>query len=165
MDHTVRMLHDDDGHDPDVRVALPTLADLPDLAARFTASGTAVVQLDIDPEMTGTQPAVATPREVATTAYIVVREALTNVRRHAPTSSRVAVSIRRTTAGTRPGLLVTVTDDGSAPAPAPLGRRGGLGLPGLAARVQALGGTMTAGPDKPTGWRVVAVLPSTSNSG
>ncbi|MQA97590.1 MAG: hypothetical protein GEV11_24275 [Streptosporangiales bacterium] len=68
------------------------------------------------------------------------------------------VEVRRTS-GT--ALEVVVTNDrGGETASAPRAfRRSGLGLPGLAERVQALGGDFTAGPHG-DGWRVVAVLPT-----
>jgi signal transduction histidine kinase len=64
--------------------------------------------------------------------------------------------------------VLVVDDDGPAAAstkPRPPRRRGGLGLPGLAERVEALGGTLTAGPREPSGWRVVADLPLSSGGG
>ncbi|WP_062431036.1 sensor histidine kinase [Herbidospora daliensis] len=138
MDRTVRML--DDTAD---RTPLPSLADLPDLCERF--SGSTSVHLDLRPG----DP----PREAAATAYRVVVEALTNVRRHAPTASRVEVTV---TDLPGPALRVTVTDDG----PGGVRGDGGSGLPGLAERVEALGGTLTAGPHRPRGWRVEATMPT-----
>jgi signal transduction histidine kinase len=153
MDRTVRMLHDADDSAAGRRTPLPGLADLPDLADRFSAGGDATIHLDIDPRLD--EPIV--PREVAATAYRVVVEALTNIRRHAPAARTVEVTLRRT----RPGLEITVTDDAGpqATTPGPARRRGGLGLPGLTEGVQALGGSLTAGPRDPRGWRVAAVLP------
>jgi signal transduction histidine kinase len=153
MDRTVRMLHEADDSAAG-RTPLPGIADLPELADRFSAGGTAAIQLDIDPRLD--EPAV--PREVGTAAYRVVVEALTNIRRHAPAAREVRVTLRRT----RPGLEITVTDDARPEVtriPGPTRRRGGLGLPGLTEGVQALGGTLTAGPRDPCGWRVAAVLP------
>ncbi|NAS22641.1 two-component sensor histidine kinase [Herbidospora sp. NEAU-GS84] len=140
MDRTVRML--DDSAD---RTPLPSLADLRDLCDRF--SGATTVHLDIGPRLD--DPA----REAAATAYRVVVEALTNVRRHAPTASHVKVTV---TDVPGPALRVTVTDDG----PGGTRRGGGSGLPGLTERVEALGGTLTAGPHPPRGWRVEATMPS-----
>ena len=79
----------------------------------------------------------------------VVEEALTNIVRHAgPTRARVVV--RRE--GSR--LRVAVVDDGPVPGWEPrLGA--GQGLRGLRERVEALGGTLTAG----AGFSVEAVLP------
>ncbi|GAB1819153.1 sensor histidine kinase [Herbidospora sp. RD11066] len=138
MDRTVRMLHDPG------RTPLPTLTDLQELADRFTVA----VDLDVD---TGLDDV---PREVTATAYRIVVEALTNVRRHAPTATRAQVRVRRT--GTT--LEVTVTDDARS-GPAPTRRGGGLGLAGLAESVEALGGTLAAGPNDPCGWRLAATLP------
>ncbi|NBE97557.1 two-component sensor histidine kinase [Nonomuraea sp. KC401] len=168
MDRTVRMLHEDDlaAEQPAHRTPLPGLADLRELAGRFSSSGSATVHLDVD-------AADGVPREVAATAYRVVVESLTNVRRHAVTASRVEVSVRRTPAGD--ALEVTVTDDATTgPAPSGVTRGvtrggthdglhgGGRGLAGLAERVEALGGTLTAGPHAPCGWRVAATFPLAS---
>ncbi|WP_066360976.1 sensor histidine kinase [Herbidospora mongoliensis] len=149
MDRTVRMLHDAD--DPTGRTPLPTLAELHELADRFTASGTVAVHLDL----AGLPDVV--PREVAATAYRIVVEALTNVRRHAATASRADVSVRLVHTLAGPALEVTVTDDartGSGGA-----RHGGFGLAGLTERVEALGGGLTAGPHPPPGWRLAATMP------
>lgn len=186
MDRTVHMLHVTDAPtsapvQDSARAPQPTLADLAEMADRFSASGTAAVQLDIDaelrdPDLTDAQPARTVPREVATTVYRVAVEALTNVRRHAPAASRVRIVIRRTrdTGGVAgPAVEVSVTDDGTGGQDGAAGmpahrqddglvdRRGGFGLPGLTERVEALGGTLTAGPETPSGWRVAAVLPLT----
>lgn len=108
-------------------------------------------------------------------------EALTNVRRHAPTASRVQVDVCRTHATASPvgpALAVTVTDDAharapDAPARGPLARSNGLGLSTLAERVHGLGGTLMAGPREETGaadhsgrpgWCVTAVLPLSARS-
>jgi signal transduction histidine kinase len=163
LDRTVHMLRDADDGPP------ATLADVPDLVERFAS--TVEISLEIEPSLD-------LPREVAATAYRVIVEALTNVRRHAPGASRVSVRVHR--AG--PAVLVCVTDDGLPPATrtarrgltaaraglaarpglgfAGLARRhSGLGLPGLAERVEALGGALWAGSERPNGWRVTATLP------
>jgi signal transduction histidine kinase len=154
LDRTVQMLRDADDGPP------ATLADLPGVVERFAST------VDISLEV---EPSLDPPREVAATAYRVIVEALTNVRRHAPGASRVSVQVHR--AGS--AVLVCVTDDGPQPTArasrrgltatrAGLARRhGGLGLPGLAERVEALGGSLSAGPERPTGWRVTARLPLT----
>lgn len=38
-------------------------------------------------------------------------------------------------------------------------RRGGLGVPALTERVEALGGSLSAGPMSAGGWRLIATLP------
>lgn len=141
MDRTVRMLHDTD--DPAGRAPLPALADLRELADRFSSSRTAAVHLDLD--------AGDVPREVAATAYRIVVEALTNVRRHATAVRQVEVAVHQSGSA----LQVTVTDDGTGPAQ----KRPGFGLSGLAERVEALGGGLTAGPHPPRGWRLAATIP------
>ncbi|QCX75950.1 Nitrate/nitrite sensor protein NarX [Streptomyces sp. YIM 121038] len=95
------------------------------------------------------------PADLAATAHHIVREALTNVRKHAADATAVRVTVRLAEGG----LEVRVTDDGApAPSPGP-GDRGGFGLVGLAERVRALGGHLAAGPRPGGGWEVRAVLP------
>ncbi|WP_412538399.1 two-component sensor histidine kinase [Longispora sp. K20-0274] len=143
MDRTVSVLHS--GEDPSIAPA-PDLAELPATIERFAGSTTAVVEADLG-------PVDALPREVTGTAYRIVVEGLTNIRRHAPRAGRVRVTAR--VHGRE--LRVAVTDDGGGPTVSE--RRGGLGLAGLTARVEALGGTLTAGPAGP-GWRIEARLPA-----
>ncbi|XVQ11370.1 sensor histidine kinase [Spirillospora sp. CA-255316] len=128
------------------------LADLPELAEHFGADGTIDVELRWAPgSHEGVSPAVSA------TAYRVVAEALTNVRRHAPSAARVEVSVERDPDA---APIVTVADTGPGHVTAGPGRRGGWGLDGLAERVQALGGSLDAGPLGGGGWRVSAVLPA-----
>jgi signal transduction histidine kinase len=143
MDRTLRMLHSAPA------VALPSLGELPELVERFGSSGNVEAVLRLD-------PLLDVPREVGATAYRVVVEALTNVRRHAADANRVEVSVECETGRS---LEIIVVDDGRGGSGGPLGRRGGLGLPGLRERVAMTGGSLTAGPRRPRGWRVVAVLP------
>src|SRR4051794_11435846 len=87
---------------------------------------------------------------VSTCAYRVVQEALTNTAKHAA-PARAWVEVRR-----RAGeLLITIRDDGRAPGGGPEGH----GIAGMRERVHSLGGTLTATPDRPSGWRVHAALP------
>ncbi|EWM18919.1 sensor histidine kinase [Kutzneria sp. 744] len=118
---------------------------LSDLVARFARHGPAVsLQLPEDQS--------EWPYEITSTVHRVVREALTNVVRHAPNAGRATVQVSQ-----EPGhVAVEVADD--APAPA-MRHRGGYGLIGLRERVEALGGTLTAGPGPERGWSVVARLP------
>ncbi|MEV6978880.1 histidine kinase [Kitasatospora sp. NPDC093806] len=151
--HLLRTAEPDRAADPAAdhaaeRAPQPGLADLAALAERFAESGGASVRLEAPGE------GAEVPREVAATAYRIVVEALTNVRRHAPGARAVTVRVRR--AGGR--LEVTVTDDGAGGAPATGARRGGSGLAGLAARAEALGGTLTAGRGD-GGWRLAATFP------
>lgn len=94
------------------------------------------------------------PPEVTSTVYRVVREALTNVTRHAPQARGVTVVVDQTPSD----VTVEVRDDGP-PSPARASHRGGYGLLGMRERVETLGGTLHAGPRPDTGWSVLATLP------
>lgn len=93
------------------------------------------------------------PEPVATTAYYVVSECLTNALRHAG-ASRIRISVHAGAAL----LQVRIDDDG----------RGGAvlrpagGLIGLTDRVATLGGHLTVGPGPAGGTSVRAVLPCAS---
>ncbi|MEO3798265.1 LLM class flavin-dependent oxidoreductase [Nonomuraea sp. B10E15] len=122
------------------------LSGIREAAERFSAAGPAPVHLRMDPQ-------VAVPAETAVLAYRIVSEGLTNVRRHAPQASRVDLGI---SAGE--GLLeIMMTNDGVTRARS--GRRGGSGLPGLTALVQAQGGELVTRA-VPDGWSLTARLPS-----
>ncbi|WP_316525366.1 sensor histidine kinase [Kitasatospora brasiliensis] len=130
------------------------LADLPELVDRFGATGSLRATADLVPDTAGRLSA-----EAEATAYAVVLECLTNIRRHAPQAGEVTV---RVAPGVDGAVELTVTDDGG-PARTPLPRRrpgaGGTGLAGLTARAAAHGGSLTAGPGTPAGWRVSCSLP------
>ncbi|MFF3072392.1 sensor histidine kinase [Kitasatospora sp. NPDC057936] len=145
LDRTVQLLRSEEGGG---RAPQPGLLELAEVAERFTATGGAEVTLEL--------PEEPVPREVEGTVHRIVVESLTNVRRHAPAARAVEVRARRT--GGR--LELTVTNDGRNPGQAGRPRRGGgSGLPGLVARVEALGGSLEAGPHETESWRVTAVLP------
>jgi signal transduction histidine kinase len=93
------------------------------------------------------------PPEVTSTVYRVVREALTNVARHAPAARSVNVTVDSGPSG----VTVEVSDDGP---PAAHPARGGFGLTGMRERVASLGGTVDAGPRPGGGWTVCASLPA-----
>jgi signal transduction histidine kinase len=90
------------------------------------------------------------PAAAQTTAYWVVREALTNVLRHAgPTDIVIDV-------GLDDGRLTATVDNGP-PAADHLPTAGsGLGLVGMRERVRLYRGTLEAGPRPDGGWRVAA---------
>ncbi|QQQ81003.1 sensor histidine kinase [Saccharothrix sp. 6-C] len=95
----------------------------------------------------------AVPAPVDAAAYRVVQEALTNALRYAPDASEIVISFERT----EEALVLTVTDDGTARGgQAPQGA--GSGIRGMRERVEALGGTLVAGPSA-AGFTVEAVLP------
>ncbi|RZQ59290.1 sensor histidine kinase [Amycolatopsis suaedae] len=148
MDRTVRMLHDD----PDEARSQQGVAELPELVERFAAASPARVRLELESGL-----AERIPRELTSTVHRIVVEALTNVRRHAPRAEWVEVCVREVDRS----VEVSVANDASDAPPGELGRSGGLGLPGLTERVEALAGTLRAGPHG-NGWRVLARLPVSS---
>ncbi|WP_193605229.1 sensor histidine kinase [Nocardioides dongkuii] len=98
----------------------------------------------------------ACPPPVGRTAYRVVREALTNVSKHAPGSS-AEVELAEVDGS----LSVVVRNSAGTAAPSSRAASGsGTGLYGLRERVELLGGTFEAGPDGHGGFRVSALLPA-----
>jgi signal transduction histidine kinase len=151
LDHTVAMLGDaETGRVDDA--PRNTIAGLRVLAERFSRSGSARVDLDIDPEVTW-----AIRHRASAALYRVAVEALTNVRRHAPTASLVRIVARQL----GEEVELSVSDNGGADGGLSAATRssGGFGLSGLTTRVAQLGGTLTAGPQTAGGWRVVVRLP------
>ena len=126
----------------------PRLADLPDLVAEARAAGT-----PIDLALPDPLPAVSDG--VALTAYRVVQEALSNVRKHAGPDANATVRMRLEEGEDR--LVLEVADDGRGAA-APYDGRG-LGLTGMRERVTAHDGTLEAGPGPGGGFVVCARIP------
>ena len=128
----------------------PTTVDLVVLADESSAVGTPVDLL-----CTG-DPSVASPI-VARTAYRILQEALTNVRKHAP-GAEVRVRVRYD------ADRVNLTVLNSAPLRAPdaglVGTGSGLGLVHLRHRVELVDGTLATGPVPGGGFRVEASLPA-----
>jgi signal transduction histidine kinase len=98
------------------------------------------------------------PAGVELTAYRIVQEALTNVRRHAGPVKRVDVSIVRVNGS----LSVEVADDGRGAAARVGVTEAGFGLLGMRERVVAYNGDLIAGPRSGGGWRVLATFPVTA---
>ncbi|HEU4422793.1 MAG TPA: histidine kinase [Pilimelia sp.] len=94
--------------------------------------------------------AEAIPAGLSGVVHGVVREALTNVLRHAGPAEAV-VTVGREGAD----LVVTVTDQGRGGAVAD----GGRGLSGMRDRVEGAGGTLAAGPLETGGFEVTVRLP------
>jgi signal transduction histidine kinase len=146
LDEMQRMLgvlrtgEDDQGAEP-----LPGLTELPTLAEDARTTGVEVeVELAGEPERL--------PQGVQLTAFRIVQEALTNVRKHAR-ATRVRVRIAR--CGDH--LELTVADDGNGASGEP---EPGNGLIGMRERVAAHHGTLYAGPGDEQGFVVRARLPA-----
>jgi signal transduction histidine kinase len=95
------------------------------------------------------------PIPLRPTAYRLVQEALTNALKHAG-AAKIIVTVTNDAAG----VTLEVVDDGPGAAQPAAGS--GRGLAGMAERVQALGGTMSAQRVAPQGFRVRAQLPVAS---
>jgi signal transduction histidine kinase len=135
---------DDDGEGTH---PLPDLTQLSGLVADARTAGLAV---DVDEEPAGLH---VLPPGVQLTAYRIVQEALTNVRKHAP-GSTVSITLRRRSAG----LEVAIADDGVGAVSEP---NTGNGLIGMRERVAMHRGTLYAGPGEERGFMVRAWLPVT----
>ncbi len=126
----------------------PSAAGLAALVAESTAVGTPAEIVEEG------DPALASP-VVGRTAYRIVREALTNVRKHAP-GARVLVRISYGDAQIR----VTVTNTPGRPATDLAATGSGIGLDSLRQRIEVVRGTMQAGPTPDGGFRLEATLPA-----
>ncbi|MET7461465.1 histidine kinase [Nonomuraea sp. NPDC005501] len=127
-----------------------SLADLRHLTERFSVNGQRVafeIGQGIDDH--------TLPPEVMTTLHRVLREALTNIRKHAPGASWIEAALRL---ADRVAVL-RVSNFGSASDPRLSRLGGGFGLVGMAERVEALGGRLYAGPTPEGAWEVVAEFP------
>jgi signal transduction histidine kinase len=134
------------GSEEQSRDPQPTVADLPMLIARNRDAGLAV-RLDV------LGPPRALPPGLQVSAYRVVQEGLTNVRKHADGASAV-VSVHY-----RPAALeIEIVDDG--PGARPAGGTGGLGLIGMRERVTFFGGEFAAGTRGGSGFAVTATFPT-----
>ena len=133
-----------DGDEP------PSTSGIAALVAESTAAGTPA-ELGYDGD-----PALASP-VVGRTAYRVVREALTNVHKHAP-GAHVTVRLRYDPAEVR--VTVRNTAPSGRPDPALATTGSGLGLAGLRRRIELVRGELRAGPAGDGGFCVDATLPS-----
>ncbi len=129
--------------------AEPAVLDLTDLVAASRGVGVPVEYIaDGRPLVMSTV--------VARTAYRVVQESLTNVRKHAP-----GATVQLTVRCENGSLLLTVRNTGSAAATGQLGDTGGSGgLHGLRQRVELVNGNLQAGARPDGGFEVCAVLPT-----
>ena len=126
---------------------VPRLADLKELAETVRASGT-LVEL----RMRGTDRQLSPALELS--VYRVVQEALTNVVKHAP-GARATVDV----AVSGKDVRIEVVDDGTRPGGRGPGVVPGHGIVGMRERIGAFGGSLTAGPCRGGGFRVLAEVP------
>jgi signal transduction histidine kinase len=128
----------------------PSLSGLAELVAESTAVGTPAELVQEG------DPALASP-VVGRTAYRIVREALTNVRKHAPGAhvvvrvsygeSQVRLTVRNTAAAAPPANGLAATGSG-------------LGLASLRQRIELVHGTLRASGTPDGGFCVEATMPS-----
>lgn len=150
----VSVLRDPDDKDSR-RDAARWPTNLQEMVHRFGEVTGLVVTLDV---ASGAADPAHVPAAVRQAAQRVTQEALTNVRRHARGATRADVTVE--IAGS--GLRVMISDDGRTGPVAgdALGESGGgFGLVGLTERAAALGGSLSAGPLNPHGWRVEVGIP------
>lgn len=130
---------------PAERAPTPDLSALPGLVASMREAG-----LDINLEISLDHAAV--PDIVASAAYRIAQESLTNVVRHAGPGAHTTVRV----AFDGQDLLIEVVDDGRGA----IGEAVGSGLDGMRERAAVLGGAFTAGTQPQGGFRVWASIPS-----
>ena len=135
---------DDEGTSPPEPA--PGLARLPELVSACASAGITVTVA------TEGEPRPLSPG-VDLTAFRIVQEALTNVTKHAATQT---AHVRFLYVDSR--LLISVTDEGPATAPAS-GPRKGFGLMGMRERALSIGGELRAGPRPEGGFEVTTALP------
>jgi signal transduction histidine kinase len=126
---------------------------LPDLSTLVAESASVGIRVDLTEHG---NPGRTSPT-VGRTAYRIVQESLTNIRKHAPGASatvlvryggdRVRLTIRNTAATRSVDADLSGTGSGS-------------GLLGLRQRVELVGGTLHAGPSGDGGFEVDAILPA-----
>ncbi len=126
---------------------LTPIEDIGRVAQLVTPLRDAGITVDLD--TTGELASV--PAYASVSAYRIVQEALTNVVRHAQ-----ADAVQVALGATPDSFTVVITDNGGAARTDP---EEGHGIRGMRERVEALGGTFSAGPAPDRGFRVRAVIP------
>jgi signal transduction histidine kinase len=126
----------------------PTALDSAPLAEAVRSAADRVapaVSVEVDGDLCAVSP------DVASTAYRIAAEALTNVAKHSGASS-CFVELRVND----DQLTVCVRDDGQGMSDA---MRTGVGIDSMRRRAAALGGSVAIGPVDPSGTQVLAMLP------
>jgi signal transduction histidine kinase len=116
---------------------------------RSQSAAQPTIRLDLQGDLADVRGAIAT------TAYRVAQECLTNALRHGA-AREIELCVERR-AGAENALLIRVEDDGGGDAAA-VAQSAGFGLVGLRERVAALGGSLSIAPAT-RGLRVAATLP------
>ncbi len=152
----VGVLRDDPGGPrprevPDPSAAQPTA--VPDLTTLVAESESVGVPVEL---VQDGNPGLTSPA-VGRTAYRVVQESLTNIRKHAP-GAPTRVHVRH--GGDRVRLTIRNDRATGAVDTGLSGTGSGSGLAGLRQRVELVGGTLAAGPRAGGGFEVDAVLPA-----
>ena len=133
----------------------PGLADIDALIDTTRSSGTTIRHSPADESLAGLT--VSSPTGLV--AYRTVQEALSNALRHAP-GAAVDVEVGIAGSADGPRLLTIAVRNGAPPKksvdPAP---GAGFGLTGLRERIEAVGGSVKAGPTTGGGFAVRAMLP------
>ncbi|GAA2225282.1 sensor histidine kinase [Herbiconiux moechotypicola] len=138
------------GDDDDAAVSASTrgLDQLPELVAEAEAAGLPVT-------LTTVGPATAVPPVIGLSAYRIVQESLTNVRKHGGIRATADVRVRFLDSG----VEIEVSDTGSGRPPVAGASTKGLGQVGMRERVAAVGGEITMEAKPRGGYRVRARLP------
>jgi signal transduction histidine kinase len=111
--------------------------------------------LGIETELCVEEDNASLPPDIATAAFRIAQEAITNAIRHA-NPRRVTISLQQAAGN----LTMTIEDDGVGLPHAQPGESGhALGILGMQERAEALGGHVEIGPRMPSGTRVVVRLP------
>jgi signal transduction histidine kinase len=143
VQRTLRLLRSPIEDGP-ARAPQPGLAGLDAPLAQSRAAG-----LDVELEVVGRPVELSSSLDLS--AYRIVQEALTNVRRHAgPARATVTIAYRPD------GLELKIADTGGGTA---ANGAGGHGITGMRERAAMFGGTLAAGPRPGHGYEVHATLP------
>ncbi|MFJ7131903.1 sensor histidine kinase [Streptomyces fungicidicus] len=127
----------------------PCLSEIGELVGQSAAAG-----MVVDLSVVGEERSYA--REVESTAYRVVQEALTNVHKHAAGAKTYVRLAHRVSE-----IAMQVENEPPSGAVSSAGLpSGGNGLVGMRERVSALGGVFVSGPTDAGGFRVSAVIPA-----
>jgi PAS domain S-box-containing protein len=99
-----------------------------------------------------------TGEEISISLYRILQEALTNIAKHAPETTRINVALNRT----KKAIILTIIDNGAGYQPAPDHK--GIGLLGIQERLSLLGGHLEISPGKRKGTRLRATIPLSQES-